>query len=136
MAGSRSTHLRGHPHVQYHQLLLPGSRFPAREVFDLYFSRCEIQSVKSWGPHYLHRSQIGVIDPYIAIETILLTFGPNVQICSEAKWTNGDVGRDSQRGVSLGGFERFLGSSVKYVTHPCPGVEAETKMVVLSAKPR
>ena len=36
--------------------------------------------------------------------TILLTFGPDVQIRSEAKWLNGDVGGDSQRQVSLGRF--------------------------------
>jgi hypothetical protein len=39
---------------------------------------------------------------------ILATCGIGVQLCSEAEWTNGDVGRDSQVNVFLGGFGDLL----------------------------
>jgi len=50
----------------------------------------------------------------------LLTFGADVELRSETKWTGGDVGRDSQGDVPLGRFERFLGLFVEFVAHPCP----------------
>ena len=40
-----------------------------------------------------------------------LTFGVNVQLCSEAERTDGDVGGDPQQEVL---FERFLGLFIKH----------------------
>ena len=45
------------------------------------------------------------------LNTIQLTFGVNVQLCSEAERTDGDVGGEPQQEVFL---ERFLGLFIEH----------------------
>jgi len=52
----------------------------------------------------------------IAIGTIPLTFGVSIQFCSEAEWTNGDVGRDSKQKLFLR-FDWFLGLFADHTDH-------------------
>ena len=65
-----------------------------------------------------------------------LTFGPDVQLRSETKWTSGNVGGDPQRDVPQGRFTRFLGFFVKHVVSSAFEQEAETKEVDPGAKSR
>lgn len=51
----------------------------------------------------------------------LLTFGADVELCPEAKWSNRDVCRDSQRYMPLGDFGRFLGLFFEPPIHVCSG---------------
>ena len=46
-----------------------------------------------------------------------LTFGVSVQFCSEAEWTNGDVGGDSKHEVFLGWFDWLLGLFADHIDH-------------------
>ena len=63
-----------------------------------------------------------------------LTFGPDVQLCSETKWTSGNVGGDPQRDVPQGRLERFLGFFVKHIVSSAFEQEAETRGVYKGAK--
>ena len=68
----------------------------------------------------------------------LITFWVNIQFCSETKWANGDVSRDSQREISLGRFGRFLRLFFDRGVHPdWPGekwISASGKATALLAR--
>jgi len=55
----------------------------------------------------------------IATGMISLTFGVNIQFCSEAEWANGDVGGDPKQEVFLRRCEWFLGLFADHVDHRC-----------------
>lgn len=86
----------------------------AREVLGLHFLCPEIQPVRLfcfsrlapwWNQAY----------PPLDTRTALLTSG--AQVCSEAKWPCGNVGRDSPEESLLGGLEWFLGLSAEQGIH-------------------
>ena len=80
----------------------------------------------------LRLDQVGV--PPNRVGKTLLTFWANIQLCSETKWANGDVGRDPQRYVSLGIFWLFLRFLLDRGVHPCSGEEDKRKWRTYSTK--
>ena len=48
-----------------------------------------------------------------------ITFGVDVELCSETEWSEGDAGGNPQSDVLLGGDGRFLWLFVEGVAHLC-----------------
>ena len=70
--------------------------------------------MKAWGSHLASRSDR--VNLLLGPDDI--TFGVDVELCSETEWSKGDVGGDSQSDALLGRFGRFV-LLVEGVTHLC-----------------
>ena len=103
-------------------------RFPGRKDLDLLSPYLEIRSVLAWGssPHLASQSnQVNLLPNHD-----MITFGVDGdELCSETKWPNDGVGRNSQSDTLLGRFGWFLGLFAEQAFHlRCRGLE-KTKVV-------
>ena len=61
----------------------------------------------TWGSRHL-ASQSNQVNLLPDLDT-RITFGVDVEVCSETKWPNGDVGRNSESDIPWVRFGWFLG---------------------------